>query len=149
MTSIIASSVSGGKAGGLHLGIGGRDLFVVAIFHGKYVRCRYRLFDLFFKLLHTDKIRKEDNLSMPGRNTYVVEEGIRGHPYMTSLFCKGRGKKIEKIVKTHTLRCKKLMMLWGRLGLEYWETSHTGILNSFLVQTIYIRVRQKFGIKVY
>ena len=32
MTSIIASSVSGGKAGGLHLGIGGRDLFVVAIF---------------------------------------------------------------------------------------------------------------------
>ena len=82
MTSIIASSVSGGKAGGLHLGIGGRDLFVVAIFHGKYekFRCSYRLFDLFFKLLHTDKIRGEDDLSMPGRNTYVVEEGIRGPP---------------------------------------------------------------------
>ena len=39
-----------------------------------------RLFDLFFKLLHTDKIRGEDDLSMPGRNTYVVEEGIRGPP---------------------------------------------------------------------
>ena len=81
MTSIIASSVSGGKAGGLHLGIGGRDLFVVAIFHGN--RCSYRLFDLFFKLLHTDKIRGEDDLSMPGRNTYVVEEGIRGPPIYT------------------------------------------------------------------
>ena len=81
MTSIIASSVSGGKGGGLHPGIGGRDLFVVAIFHGKYekFKCRYRLFDLFFKLLHTDKIRRADDLSMPGRNTYVVE-GMRGHP---------------------------------------------------------------------
>ena len=48
-TSVIASSVSGGKGGGLHPGIGGRDLLVVAIFHGKYVRCRYRLFDLFFQ----------------------------------------------------------------------------------------------------
>ena len=86
MTSIIASSVSGGKAGGLHLGIGGRDLFVVAIFHGKYVRCSYRLFDLFFKLLHTDKIRREDDLGMPGRNTYVVEEGIRGpHIYNVTI----------------------------------------------------------------
>ena len=36
MTSVIASSVSGGKGGGLHTGIGGRDLLVVAIFHGKY-----------------------------------------------------------------------------------------------------------------
>ena len=36
MTCVIASSVSGGKGGGLHPGIGGRDLFVVAIFHGKY-----------------------------------------------------------------------------------------------------------------
>ena len=72
--------MSGGKGGGLHPGIGGRDLLVVAIFHGKYVRCRYRLFDLFFKLLHTDKIRREDDLSMPGRNTYVVGEGIRGPP---------------------------------------------------------------------
>ena len=33
-----------------------------------------------FKLLHTDKIRREDDLSMPGRNTYVVGEGIRGPP---------------------------------------------------------------------
>ena len=86
MTSIIASSVSGGKAGGLHLGIGGRDLFVVAIFYGKYVRCSYRLFDLFFKLLHTDKIRREDDLGMPGRNTYVVEEGIMGpHIYNVTI----------------------------------------------------------------
>merc|ERR1711935_480538 len=36
MTSIIASSVSGGNGGGLRPGIGGRDLLVVAIFHGKY-----------------------------------------------------------------------------------------------------------------
>ena len=36
---------------------------------------------------------------------------------MTSLFCKGRGQKIEKIVKKHTLRCKKLM-LWGEVGVR-------------------------------
>ena len=54
------------------------------------------MFDLFFKLLHTDKIRRADDLSKPGRNTYVVEEGVRGHPYMTSPFSKGRGQKLKK-----------------------------------------------------